>query len=247
MLCICAICAYGTRSVESLFKWVSFVLYGVYALFIILSLAAFGNRIGSHLSSPEVTNGNWVLGGLTYAGYNVVGAVIILPVLRHLGSSRDAVLAGVLAGPLAMMPALLFFICMIAFIPEIANQTLPSDFLLRQLNFPAFHAAFQFMIFLALLESGTGCAHALNERVSEAYAARRGRGLGAVPRLIISGVLLLFSMVLAARFGLVTLIAQGYRGLAYVFLAVFVVPVLIAAVWRLFKQPAPERPFVTPN
>lgn len=242
MVCISAVCAYGTRSVESLFKWVSFVLYGVYAIFVMLSMATFGDRIELHWAAPDVASGNWALGGLTYAGYNVVGAVIVLPVLRHLSSPRDAVVAGMLAGPLAMIPAFLFFVCMIAFIPGIANETLPSDFLLRQLHFPAFHAVFQFMIFLALLESGTGCVHAVNERLSEAVLARTGRGLSPAQRLGVTAVLLVGSMVLAGRFGLVTLIARGYRGLAYIFLAVFVLPVMVTALWRFFKQPVTHRP-----
>jgi uncharacterized membrane protein YkvI len=41
------------------------------------------------------------------------------------------------------------------------------------------------------------------------------------------------SIFLAARFGLVTLIARGYRGLAYMFLAVFVLPVMTLGVWQL--------------
>ena len=36
----------------------------------------------------------WALGGITYASYNIIGAVVILPVVRHLTSSRDAVIAG---------------------------------------------------------------------------------------------------------------------------------------------------------
>ena len=55
-----------------------------------------------------------------------------------------------------MLPALLFFTCMIAFLPGIAAETLPSDFILQQLQIPAFHLLFQTMIFAALLESGTG-------------------------------------------------------------------------------------------
>jgi uncharacterized membrane protein YkvI len=65
---------------------------------------------------------------VTYASYNIIGAVVILPVVRHLTSDRDAVIAGLVAGPLAMLPALLFFVCMVAFYPGIANETLPSDF-----------------------------------------------------------------------------------------------------------------------
>ena len=231
---ISLVAAYGNESVERLFKWVTFFLYAVYLLFVVLSFHAFGDRIIHGLLSPAPANG-WVLGGLTYAGYNVIGAVVILPVLRHLRSERDAVIAGALAGPLAMIPALLFFTCMMAYYPEIGAQALPSDFLLQRLDLPLFHVLFQVMIFLALLESGTGCVHAFNERVAHAYEKRTGRGLGKLARLAITVALLLGSIFLAAQFGLVTLIARGYRGLAYLFLAIFVGPLLTLGLWRLAK------------
>jgi uncharacterized membrane protein YkvI len=127
---------------------------------------------------------------------------------------------------------------MIAYYPQIGGEPLPSDFLLQRLNFPAFHYLFQLMIFLALLESGTGCVHAFNERVAQAYAARKGCSLSTRARLSITGALLLGSIFLAARFGLVTLIARGYRGLAYLFLGVFVLPVMTLGVRQLFKRRA---------
>jgi uncharacterized membrane protein YkvI len=241
IVCISAVTAYGTGSVEQLFKWVSIFLYAVYAIFVVLSFFAFGDRIIQNLSVPTPHEG-WVLGGFTYAGYNVVGAVIILPVLRHLRSRKNALIAGALAGPFAMLPALLFFICMIAYYPQIGGEALPSDFLLRRLNFPAFHYLFQLMIFLALLESGTGCVHAFNERIAEAYAARKGGSLSKSARLWITGALLLGSIFLAARFGLVTLIARGYRGLAYMFLAVFVLPVMTVGLWQLYARGKATRP-----
>jgi len=240
IICISLVAAYGSTSVERLFKWVSIFLYGVYGIFVALSFFAFGERILANLSAPSPSEG-WVLGGLTYAGYNVVGAVIILPVLRHLRSRKNALLAGALAGPLAMIPALLFFVCMIAYYPQIGSEPLPSDFLLRRLNFPAFHYLFQLMIFLALLESGTGCVHAFNERVAEAYAARQGRSLSTIARLSITGALLLGSIFLAARFGLVTLIARGYRGLAYLFLGIFVLPVMTLGVRQLRRRKNPAK------
>jgi uncharacterized membrane protein YkvI len=233
--CISFVTAYGTASVERLFKWVSIFLYAVYAVFVVLSFLAFGDRILVNLAAPAPHQG-WVLGGFTYAGYNVVGAVIILPVLRHLQSNKNALIAGALAGPFAMIPALLFFICMIAYYPQIGSEELPSDFLLQRLNFPAFHYLFQLMIFLALLESGSGCVHAFNERIAEAYAARKGGSLSKSARLWITGALLLGSIFLAARFGLVTLIARGYRGLAYMFLAVFVLPVMTLGLWQLHAR-----------
>jgi len=45
--------AYGNASVERLFKWVSIFLYGVYTIFVGLSLFAFGGRILTNLSIPR--------------------------------------------------------------------------------------------------------------------------------------------------------------------------------------------------
>jgi uncharacterized membrane protein YkvI len=242
-LCLIAsiilVSANGNASVEQLFKWVSIFLYAVYAIFVGLSLFSFGDRIFASVTTAAPTDG-WALGGITYAGYNIVGAVIILPVLRHLRNDRDALLAGLLAGPLAMIPALLFFICMIAYYPEIAGEALPSDFLLRRLDFPAFHFLFQLMIFLALLESSTGFVHAINERAALAYLRKRGRILPVAARVSITGALLIGSIFLATRFGLVTLIARGYRALAYVFLIVFVLPVMTVGLRQWWKTRTPE-------
>jgi len=228
------VATYGNTSVERLFKWVSFFLYGVYTLFVLLALGAFGDRVVANFAL-DVPSDGWVLGGLSYAGYNIVAAVVILPVLRHLASNRDAVIAGVLAGPLAMIPAFAFFVCMVAYYPQIGQESLPSDFLLQRLNLPAFHALFQLMIFAALLESGTGAVHAINERIAQAWKAQRHGELSTRARLTVAGALLMISIFLAERFGLVTLIAQGYRALACIFIAVYVLPMLTYGVWRLYK------------
>lgn len=236
-LAILATVTLGNAAVEGVFKYVSFLLYAVYAIFLALSLWRFGDRIADGFATPAPWSG-WASGGLTYASYNIIGAVVILPVLRHLTSTRDAVVAGLIAGPLAMAPAILFFTCMIAFYPGIGVETLPSDFLLRQLDVPLFHWAFQMMIFAALLESGAGAVHAINERVAGVVRRRRGVALGARARAAIAGGLLLVCMFVADRVGLIALIASGYRLLAYLFLAVFVLPLLTIGLARLLRRPA---------
>ena len=104
MIAIALVTAFGNPSVERLFKYVSFLLYGVYVLFVVLALTHFGARIPAGFARQASMDG-WALGGVTYASYNVVAAIVILPVLRHLTSDRDAVIAGLVAGPLAMIPA----------------------------------------------------------------------------------------------------------------------------------------------
>ncbi|WP_137753262.1 hypothetical protein [Sphingopyxis sp. L1A2A] len=232
---IIAFTAFGTDTVETLFKYASMLIYAVYALFLIFALTSFGGLIAEGFSNAPPPSGNWVAGGLTYASYNIVGAVIILPVLRHLTSQRDAVVAGIIAGPLTMLPAILFFVAMMAFYPAIGAETLPSDFLLRQMAVPGFHILFQLMIFAALLESGVGAIHAINERVSGVVEARGRPLLGTGARAAIGSVILIGCMFVAARIGLVDLIASGYRFLAWLFLIVFVAPLLTIGLWRLLR------------
>ena len=236
---IAGVVAFGNKAVERLFRDVSYLLYGVYALFIVLALAKFGDRVPGGFEAFPQTSG-WALSGLTYFGYNIIGAVVILPVLRHLTNDRDAVVAGVISGPLTMLPALLFFIPMVAFYPAVQSATLPSDYLLQQIGIPAFHLLFQAMIFAALLESGTGSVHAINERIDQAWQARRGKSLPHRARLLIALGLLIGCMFLASRFGLVALIANGYRALAYILLATFILPLITVGVWQLWRG-SPEQ------
>ena len=244
MAAIAVTTAFGNRSVERVFTWVSILLYGVYAAFVVFALSSFGSRISQTFASASGWHDGWLSGGLTYAGYNIVGAVVILPVTRHLTSDRDAIVAGIAAGPLAMLPAFLFFICMCAFVPAIAGEALPSDYLLARLDQPWFRYLFQIMIFAALLESGTGAVHAVNERISTAWHTRTRRQLSPRARGAIALALLVICMLIADRVGLVALIANGYRALAYVLIAVYVVPLLTIGLWKLWKSGQSE--WVTP-
>ncbi|WOF42009.1 hypothetical protein KNJ79_12325 [Sphingopyxis indica] len=231
--------AFGTAAVERLFQYASMLIYAIYAMFVILALISFGGLIEQGFAAAPPPPAGWMAGGITYASYNIVGAVVILPVLRHLTSQRDAVIAGVIAGPLTMLPAILFFVAMMAFYPEIGDEVLPSDFLLRQMAVPGFHLVFQLMIFTALLESGVGAIHAINERIAGAMEARGRAAPGPAARALIGAAILAGCMFVAARVGLVELIASGYRFLAWLFLAVFVVPLLGIGTWRLFRRGAP--------
>jgi len=235
--------AFGTRVVEQLFAWVSILLYGVYGVFLVLALTTFGHDIAAAFAVPVRVGGDALVGGATYAGYNIIGAVIVLPMTRHLLSDRDAVVAGLVAGPLAMIPAVVFFVSMCAYAPEVGGAALPSDVLLAKLDLPVFRLLFQLMVFAALLESGTGAVHAINERVAGAVQARLGRTFGVRARALCALGLLVFCMVLAERVGLVGLIAGGYRLLAYALIALYVVPLATVGLLHLVRR----RPALIPE
>ena len=235
VVCVAVVAAFGNVAVEKLFKYVTYFLYATYTLFVVLSLAHFGPRVEMAFEAPTATTG-WATGGLMYAGYNMTGAILILPVVRHMSGRRDAIISGLLAGPMAMLPAILFFICMVGFYPQVVDEPLPSDYLLAKLDIPAFRVLFQAMIFAALLESATGCIHAINERVAHAYSQSRGRTLSGRARLAVACGVLIVAVFVATRFGLVALIASGYRWLAIGILTVYVLPLITYGLWRIVRR-----------
>jgi uncharacterized membrane protein YkvI len=77
--------------------------------------------------------------------------------------------------------------------------------------------------------------HAINERVAGVLRTRGGT-LSRAMRLWIATGMLVVSIFIATRFGLVTLIARGYRALAYGFLVVYVAPVMTYGLWFLLHS-----------
>jgi uncharacterized membrane protein YkvI len=150
-------------------------------------------------------------------------------------SRRDAFTAGLLAGPLSMTPALLFFLGMAASYPEIVAAPVPSDFMIQALELGWMEIAFYLVVFGTFVETGTALIHAINERISSAWS-ERGRTLPRWLRPAVAAIALIIAIVLAGQFGLIDLVARGYGTLTWLFIAVFVVPVMTYGVWRIWKS-----------
>jgi len=235
---IVAVCTFGSLGVERMFRVSSLFLYGVYILFIVLALTSFGDRALSNLSDAPAGPG-WAAGGLLYASYNVVGVIAVLPFLVHQRSRRDAIVSGLAAGPLAMLPGLFFFFSLIAFYDVIGDEALPSNFLLAQIGLGWFTLMFNMMLFVALLETGVGGVNAITDRIADAYEAGRGVRPPRIGYFLLSAVIVFGSGLVATRVGLIDLIAKGYGAFAYVMLAVFIVPLLTAGIWKISQNRAP--------
>jgi uncharacterized membrane protein YkvI len=221
----------GSRTIERTLAAWSFVLYGVYVVFFVWSLQRTGGTGEALAADPP--GAGWLIGGLKYAAYNVAVIPAVLFTVRHAERRRDAVVAGALAGPIAMIPGLFFYLAMVPHYPAIVDRAVPATYLLGQLDARWFSIVFQVVLFGTLVETGTGMIHAVNERVASAFAERRK----AMPRGLrpAAAVVLLLAAAGLARFGLVALIARGYGTLTWAFLAVFVVPVLTWGVWKLAR------------
>lgn len=227
---------YSSAAIERFLSLTVGYLYVVYIVFVAWSIATFGDRIQAALAAEPLGSG-WFMAGIRYAGYNVAVIPAVLFSVRHLTGTRDALVAGLLAGPLGMLPGLAFYLGMVGYYEEIGSVALPSAFLLAKLQAPWFEWAFQAAVLLTLVDTGVPILHAVNERVAKAYEERHRRMPRALRPALALGIMLL-SVFAATAVGLVDLIATGYGLLTYAFIVLLVLPVLTVGVWRL-RRPGP--------
>lgn len=85
--------------------------------------------------------------------------------------------------------------------------------------------------------------HAINQRLDGILRVRE-RPLSTRGRLLFSASVLIVSVFVATRFGLVALIARGYRILAALFIAVYVLPLLVRCIRSIrgVRRPATGLP-----
>lgn len=222
------------RSVERALAWGGIGILAVFAVLAGWSLVVFGDRVAENFNAVPVQAG-WLRSGVTYSAYNMATLVAVLFCLRGLETRRQAVIAGLLAGPLTMLPGLLFFVLLMGFYPAINAVALPSVFVAAQLGAPWFERVFELTVLWALVATGVGLIHAINERICGWLADQNRRE----PRALRPGVALLvmsLSVFAADAVGLVGLIARGYGVLTWAFVVLLLIPVLTIGLWKVFRS-----------
>jgi len=236
---------YSSAAIEKFLTVSVGYLYLVYLVFLVWCVFSFGGRIESNFAAVPLTEG-WFKAGVTYAGYNVATIPAVLFCIRHLSSRREAFAAGALAGPLGMLPGVVFYIAMMGYYHEIGAEALPSAFLLAKLHAPWFEWAFQIAVLLTLVDTGVALLHAINERVAKSFEERRQPMPQALRPALAVGVMLL-AVYAASAVGLVDLIAKGYGTLTWFFLGVYVLPLITWGAWLLWRRPARVDPDSRPQ
>lgn len=242
VMCMIALLVFfGSSAVEKFFAVWSVILFATYIAFMLWNVMQHGEQIAVNFREVPVGQG-WAQSGLSYSGYNMSIIPALMFCVRHMQSRRDSFTAGILGGPIAMLPAMLFFIAMIGqydtIVDERGEGALPITILLNSLaGGGIFVYLFPIVLFGTFIETGAALIHGLNERIDHTFA-ERDRKMPNWMRSVIAIVTLVTAVLVADAIGLTALIAKGYGTMTWGFLLVFVLPLLTYGLWMLRAKPA---------
>ena len=223
----------GSATIEGFLSFWSLILYVTYGAAFLWCFSKFGKEMVEAFEASTLNLGS-LKGGLEYAAYNIGLAPSVLFAVRHIKERREAVVAGLLTGPIGIFPAVLFYLAAVSQYPAIVEETVPITYLLKQLGSTGFQILFQIVLLGTLIETGTGLIHAFNERISRRFSEESASMPSYLRPLVAVG--LLTSSALIARFGLTELVAKGYGSVTWGFWLTFVIPVLSVGLWRVITS-----------
>lgn len=222
---------YGRELVARALTYWSFFLYAVFITFFVLVMSRLGDGFLDQAVRSGVAEG-WVSSGLKYAMYNVAGAPLLLYVARSFETRREAVASGVIAGAIALVPALLFQVAFFVAWPEVVDQAIPVYWMMNAAGMTVLIVVYSVMLFGTFIETGAGLLQGINERLDAWLVERRGQPLSPRAHATIAVSAIAVSSVLSL-WGITNLIARGYGTMAWGFFVVYLVPIVTIGLYRI--------------
>ena len=220
----------GTETVERALSLWSYVLSGVYFLFMVIVFVRFGGNVSAEFARGEAGAG-WFSSGLQYAFYNLGIVPALLYTVRDVRDRREAAACGLLAGVIGVIPAALLLLAMSCNLSAAASAEVPVTVIFRMLDMKWLYVLFEIVLFGTLVETGAGFIKAVDDRV-ERSCAGGGRRVPRWMRLAVTAGLVLAGIGVST-FGLTDLIAKGYGTICWGFLLVYVLPMLSIGVGKI--------------
>lgn len=226
---------FGRKAIEA---WWIVGTIGLYAAYFIVWAVILINKGSLALSNisrglSRGTPTDAIIDGFRYTMYNLC---VVMPALQSVDRFKgkfESVLATVFSIILVYGAAAVLWLCLMAYYPDVVNFTAPVYDILKVLNIPWVLAIYVFWIFYTLIETALGMVYAIVRRV-DAQLTLRGKHLGRVGETVLAAAIFAVSVV-TAQVGLIALVAQGYGTMAWVFFAVYFVPIITIGVIRLTR------------
>lgn len=228
----------GSRLIAVFLSNWSIVLYIAFGVFLGFSILRFGPLIQNEFSDALILPA-WTLGGFKYALYNIAVIPAVLFCVKGIETRKEAISAGLLGGLIGIFPGILLYIAIVGFYPTVLPEEVPVIFVLQRIGLPALLIFFQVVLFGALITTGIGFIHAVNERIHTARIMK-GKKFSRWQRSLVAIGLLCLGMSLSTL-GLINLIAKGYGTLSWGFFIVYVIPITTLGLAKIMREKRSHR------
>lgn len=222
----------GTEAIEKVLSVWSIVLYIVYALFMIVVFTKFGGNVSTEFAKGEVGSG-WFVSGLQYSFYNLGIVPALLYTMRDAENRSDAVISGLVAGVIGVIPAVLLLLVMCCDLSAVVSAEVPVTVVFSMLNMRWLYVIFEIVLFGTLIETGTGFIKAVDDRIEKTYE-KGGKQCPSWMRPTIAVVAVIVGICIST-FGLTGLVAKGYGTICWGFLVIYVIPMLTLGIMKISK------------
>jgi len=231
---IAALTFMGGEFITKVLVWWSAYLYIIFIAFLVIALGQTDSVSQAFTSSPSTQDG-WAISGLQYAFYNCAAAPFILYTVKSINTRGIALITGIVAAAIAIVPALLFHVAMITQYDMVLAQDLPIYAMIEQFGSSLFLMLFSIMLFGTFIETGAGILQGVNDRVDAYFLASRGKALSRSAHAGMA-VLVITISALLSQLGVKDLIAQGYGTIAWVYLFVFIIPMFVFGTRKILAK-----------
>lgn len=176
---------------------------------------------------PSVFHIIWI--GITYVGYNLAVYPATFFTVKDIGSRKESIVAGIIAGALMTIPWFLTYVAIMAYYPSTDILGAPVPWLKMLEPFGgSFIIIFGIVVGWTLVETATGIIHAFIGRIDVDVFQKKKTHLSGTSKALISFVALVAAMLLA-QVGIIDLIAKGYSFMAYAMILFYGLPLLVAS------------------
>lgn len=229
---IIAIATLGRNVVLALLTVWSLVLCCVFGSYFYQAFSMSGAAIADALAHGE-TGSRWAVSGLEYVFYNAAVAPIIIYAARKIETTKEAFIAAIAAALMAIIPAALFHLSFLADLPKFSGASVPVYDVIRATGKHWLLIVYLIALVGTFVETGLGFVQGVIERI-DGWLADKGRPPAKKwQHALIAGCAISVSAALS-MFGIVNLIATGYRFIAWGLFASFILPLLTIGAYRIW-------------
>tara|TARA_B100002049_G_C16054086_1_gene364933 strand:+ start:200 stop:1312 length:1113 start_codon:yes stop_codon:yes gene_type:complete len=223
----------GSTAIKQVLASWSILLYLTYIAVFVITYQDAEIVLAEVYTNAQIGD-NWIVAGLMYSGYNLAVLPVVLFAVKSHNSIRHSFFSGAIAGFLAVIPAILFFVTMMSQYPHIGSSDIPSLLVIESISLPFVSIVFQVVVLGTFIETGTALLHAVNERI-ESSLQEINKPLPQKLRPIISITCLFLAVIFGSYMGIVDLIAKGYGFLTIIFISVLILPLISIGVYRIVQ------------